>query len=77
MKKLTPDYFRSSKWLKFWYSLYAEMLHEGTHQIFRAWLTKDWVRVSDIKTLHLKNRYDPEEYVDKFIDEFESNAVNI
>lgn len=58
-------------------SIYAEMLHEGTHQIFRTWIVKNGERIGDIKTLHLKNWYNPEKYVDDFIKDVETNAVNI
>lgn len=58
-------------------SIYAEMLHEGTHQIFRTWIVKNGERLGDIKTLHLKNWYNPEDYVNAFIEEVEQDAVNI
>ena len=77
MKILTPDYFRTSKELDYWMSIYAEMLHEGTHQIFRTWIVKNGERLWDIKTLHLKNWYNPEDYVNSFIEEVEQGAENI
>ena len=58
-------------------SIYAEMLHEGTHQIFRTWIVKNGERLGDIKTLHLKNWYNPEDYVNSFIEEVEQGAENI
>lgn len=77
MKILTPDYFRTSKELDYWMSIYAEMLHEGTHQIFRTWIVKNGERLGDIKTLHLKNWYNPEDYVNSFIEEVENGIENI
>lgn len=77
MKILTPDYFRSSKELDYWMSVYAEMLHEWTHQIFRTWIVKNGSRIGDIKTLHLKKWYNPEDYVNAFIEEVEQGAENI
>lgn len=77
MKILTPDYFRTSKELDYWMSIYAEMLHEGTHQIFRTWIVKNGERIGDIKTLHLKSWYNPEDYVNAFIEEVEGNADKI
>lgn len=58
-------------------SIYAEILHEGTHQIFRTWIVKDWKQIWDIKTLHLNKWYNPEDYVNDFIEEVEENADNI
>ena len=77
MKNLTPDYFRTSKELDFWMSIYAEILHEGTHQIFRTWIVKDWEQIWEIKTLHLNNWYNPEDYVNAFIEEVEKWANNL
>ena len=77
MKNLTPDYFRTSKELDFWMSVYAEILHEGTHQIFRTWIVKDWEQIWEIKTLHLNNWYNPEDYVNAFIEEVEKWANNL
>lgn len=77
MKILTPDYSRTSKELDFWMSIHAEMLHEGTHQIFRTWIIKDWKQIGDIKTLHLSNRYNPETYVDSFIESIEKGVANL
>ena len=77
MKILTPDYFRTSKELDFWMSIYAEILHEGTHQIFRTWIVKDWKQIWEIKTLHLNNWHNPEDYVNAFIEEVEKWANNL
>lgn len=77
MKILTPDYFRTSKELDYWMSIYAEMLHEGTHQIFRTWIVKNGERIGDIKTLHLEKWYNPEDYVNAFIKEVEQGTENI
>lgn len=77
MKILKPDYELNSKQLRFWRQIHAEILHEGTHQIFRTWILKDWEREWDIKTLHLKNRYEPQEYVEKFIEDIEKKEAEI
>jgi hypothetical protein len=65
MKTLTPDYFRTSKELDFWMSIYAEMLHEGTHQIFRTWIVKNWERLGDIKTRRIAKKYMKAEWYPK------------
>ena len=70
-KILKPDYEKTSWELGHWFQIHAEMLHEWTYQIFRTWILKDWKRKWDIKTLHLKWRYNPEEYVNSFIKEYE------
>ena len=77
MKILKPDYELNSKQLRFWLKVHAEILHEGTHQIFRTWILKDWERCGDIKTLHLKNRYEPQEYVENFIEDIEKQEAEI
>lgn len=77
MKILTPDCQLDSKELRFWLKVHAEILHEGTHQIFRTWILKDWERKWDIKTLHLENRYNPQEYVENFIRDVEKEEAKI
>jgi hypothetical protein len=77
MKILTPDYQMDSKQLRFWLKVHAEMLHEGTHQIFRTWILQDWKTKWDVKTLHLKTRYNPQEYVENFIREVENEEAKI
>ena len=77
MKNLKPDYEKTSKELNFWMTVHAQMFHEWTHQIFRTWIQKNWERIGEIKTLHLKSWYNPEAYVNSFIEEFESKVDGI
>lgn len=77
MKILKPDYQLDSKLLRFWRQVHAEILHEWTHQIFRTWILKDWEREWDIKTLHLEWWYNPEEYVNNFINEVVEEEAKI
>lgn len=77
MKILTPDYQMNSKELRFWFKVHAEILHEWIHQIFRTWILKDWERKWDIKTLHLKTWYNPEDYVKDFIRDVEEQEKTI
>ena len=77
MKILTPDYELDSQQLRFWLKVHAEILHEGTHQIFRTRILKNWERCGDIKTLHLKKRYNPQKYVEDFIKQVETEEAKI
>ena len=77
MEILKPDCQLDSKQLRFWLKVHAEILHEGTHQIFRTWILKDWERIGDIKTLYLEKRYNPEEYVKNFIKDVEKEEAKI
>jgi len=77
MKILTPDYSMNSKELRFWLKVHAELLHEWTHQIFRTWILKNWERLGDIKTLHLRTWYNPEDYVKDFIRDVEEQEKTI
>ena len=54
-KILKPDYSMNSKLLKFWRQVHAEMLHEGSKQIFRTWIMKDWEQEGQAHTLFLEN----------------------
>lgn len=77
MKNLETDYQKDSKLLRFWRQIHAEILHEGTHQIFRTWIMKDWKREWNIKTLFLEKQYNPKEYVENFIKEMEEEEAKI
>ena len=77
MKKENILYSNTTKELKYWYRVYAEILKEKENQYFRTRIVKDGKRIGDIKLLPLLCFYDPMEYVDSYLKEVEEKEKEI
>ena len=77
MKKENIVYSNTTKELKFWYRVYAEILQEKGNQFLRTWIMKDGERVWEIKLLPLLCFYNPIQYVDSSLQEVEKREKEI
>lgn len=77
MKDYKTTYSNTTKELRFWYRVFAEMLDDGEKQVFRTYILQDWKIKGDKKILYLKTRREPSEYVDNFLKEVEEREKEI
>ena len=77
MKKENILYSNTTKELKYWYRVYAEILKEKENQYFRTRIVKDGERIGDIKLLPLLCFYDPIQYIDSYLKEVEEKEKEI
>ena len=77
MEDYKTTYSNTTKELRFWYRVFAEMLDNWQNQVFRTWILHDWKIKWDKKILYLKTRRDPTEYVDNFLKEVEEREKEI
>ena len=77
MKKENILYSNTTKELKYWFRVYAEILKEKENQYFRTRIVKDGKRIGEIKLLPLLCFYDPIQYVDSYLQEVEKREKEI